>query len=339
MQGLNSNSQFGILLIFIILGVNGCGNTDNNFDASGVFESTEIIISSEANGLIKSFEAEEGSILREGEVVVGIEVTDLQIQKEQVEATIEAIQDKQNDAAPQISILKQQMESAEASLSILETQLEVLLTEQQRIHNLYTGKAATLKQKEDVDGRVSILEKQIESAESGIEVVSSQVTSARQSVAIQNRGIVSEKKPLEKQKAQIENRLNKGSVINPGKGTLISKYAYAGEFVNIGKPLYRLADLSVMNLRAYVDGSQLSELKLMQAVTVYVDKGAKEYRAYEGQIIWISDKAEFTPKSIQTKNERANLVYAIKVKVINDGYIRIGSYGELKFDAVNESEE
>ena len=322
--------------IFILFSLGGCDGNGNEFDASGVFEATEIVISAETNGIIQQFDADEASMLKEGEEVVQIGTIDLSLQKAQVEASIETLIEKQNDAGPQVAILEQQLQSANATIEMLNTQLKVLLKEQQRIDKLLVANAATPQQKDDIDGKVEVMHMQIQTAKSNKEVINSQITSARRSVAIQNRAITSEKKPLEKQKERLEEQMDKASIKSPTSGTLLSKYAYPGELVTIGKPLFRMADLSSMELRAYISGDQLSEIKLGQSVQVFIDRGAEEYRKYDGVVIWISDKAEFTPKSIQTKNERANLVYAMKVKVVNDGYIKIGMYGEVKFTGEDE---
>lgn len=149
--------------------------------------------------------------------------------------------------------------------------------------------------------------------------------------ANQNRAILSEQKPLEKRASQIEDLVGRSSIINPINGTIIARYAEVGEVAVLGKALYKIADLSTLTLRAYVTGDQLSALKIGQSVKVYIDEGADEYKEYAGQLTWISAKAEFTPKTIQTKDERANLVYAIKVKVKNDGLLKIGMYAEVKF--------
>jgi HlyD family secretion protein len=147
----------------------------------------------------------------------------------------------------------------------------------------------------------------------------------------QNRSILSEQEPLQKRVKQLDQQINDANIINPASGTVIAKYAEAGEITAVGKALYKIADLSTMTLRAYITGSQFSQVKLGQQVKVFVDSGADNYRTYTGAVTWISDKAEFTPKTIQTKEERANLVYAIKVKVKNDGYLKIGMYGEVQF--------
>ena len=161
-------------------------------------------------------------------------------------------------------------------------------------------------------------------------VTQQQINVQKNNIATQNRSILSETEPLNKRIAQLKDQEQRANIVNPTTGTVISKYAEAGEVTSAGKALYKIADLSELNLRAYVTGVQLPTIKLGQQVKVMIDEGAKKYKEYNGTIIWISDKAEFTPKTIQTKEERANLVYAIKVRVKNDGFLKIGMYGEVK---------
>ncbi|MEO7487297.1 MAG: HlyD family efflux transporter periplasmic adaptor subunit, partial [Ferruginibacter sp.] len=188
-----------------------------------------------------------------------------------------------------------------------------------------------VKQLDDITGQVNILQQQILASKSQLAVLQSQVKSQRQSVAIQNRGILSEKNPMEKKVAQIQDQLNKTNIVNPVTGTVLTKYADANEFTSTGKAIYKIADLTTMKLRAYITGNQLAQVKLNQVVKVLIDDGKGKYKELPGIISWISDKAEFTPKTIQTKEERANLVYATKINVKNDGYLKIGMYGEVKF--------
>ena len=318
----------GITTIFLL----GCQSEENQFDATGTFEATEIIVSAETTGKILKFEAKEGATLEKGQPVALIDVVNLELQKAQVEARINAIGQKQNNPDPQIRVLQEQLRSVDAQTTTLLAQLDVLEVEQERVTKLLKAEAATQKQMDDINGRIKILNKQIKATESQKTVLDAQIKSATQSVAIQNRGIVSEKEPMAKQVELINNQINKAEVLNPIHGTLLTKYAEEGEFTAIGKPLYKVADLSEMILRAYISGDQLGQVKLGQEVRVYIDENKSEYRKYTGKITWISDKAEFTPKTIQTKNERANLVYAIKIKTINDGHIKIGMYGEVLFD-------
>ncbi len=233
----------------------------------------------------------------------------------------------------QIGVFKQQIQAANAQVATLETQFDVLKKEQARVENLLKEDAATQKQMDDINGQVQVLRKQISAAETQRSVLNAQIAAARQSVSIQNKGISSEVEPMSKQIALIDDQIGKGKVINPIKGTLLAKYAEQGEFTSIGKPLYKVADLTQIILRAYITGDQLGQIKLGQQVSVFVDDKVDAKKKYTGVITWVSEQAEFTPKTIQTKNERANMVYAIKVSVPNDGYLKIGMYGEVRFDA------
>jgi HlyD family secretion protein len=183
--------------------------------------------------------------------------------------------------------------------------------------------AATGKQLDDVNAEIDMLKK-------NMNVTRQQINVQKSNVATQNRGILSESEPLKKRIEQLKDQQQRANIVNPVTGTVLTKYAEAGEVTSAGKALYKIADLSELNLRAYVTGVQLPTIKLGQQVKVLIDQGEKKYKEYTGSIVWISDKAEFTPKTIQTKEERANLVYAIKVKVKNDGFLKIGMYGEVK---------
>lgn len=302
------------LLVIVIM---ACNRNQNKFDASGTFEADEVIVSASASGKILTLDIDEGSTLAKDSVVGLVDPTDLSLQKQQVQASIEALNEKTSDATPQIKMLQDQ-------LKVQQAQLDNLLHEQARIENLLKEDAATKKQLDDINF-------QIESAKKQMNVTQQQINVQRNNVATQNRGILSESKPLQKKAEQLQEQLNKTNIRNPINGTVITKYAETGEITSNGKPLYKIADLSTLNLRAYVTGDQLPQIKLGQQVAVFIDSGAKNYRKLSGTITWVSDKAEFTPKTIQTKDERANLVYAIKVKVKNDGYLKIGMYGEVKF--------
>jgi HlyD family secretion protein len=305
----------------LILGIaimSGCSSKDQRFDASGTFETDEVIVSSELPGKILSFNVQEGNIIPKDSIVGAIDAENLALQRAQVEASIQALHEKTSDVTPQVKLLEDQ-------LKVQQSQYDNLLHEKNRVENLVKQDAATGKQLDDINAQVDVAKKQLA-------VTEQQINVQLNNTATQNRGVLSESKPLQKQVAQINDQLQRANIINPTTGTVITKYAEAGEMTAAGKALYKIADLSVMTLRAYITGDQLSQIKLNQQVQVLVDSGAKNYRTYNGTISWISDKAEFTPKTIQTKEERANLVYAIKVKVKNDGYLKIGMYGEVKFN-------
>ncbi len=309
-----------------------CGNGNGKSDASGTFEADEVIVSAEATGKILQLNVEEGAALAKDMVIGKIDPTAIELQKEQAASSVEALGQKTNDASPQVSVLESQIVLQNRQVAVDEEQLRVLQKEKQRFQKLVAADAVPAKQLDDINGQVDVLEEKIKAGKTQLSVLQSQVNAQRRQVAIQNRGILSEKDPMEKKVAIIEDQLNRTSIKNPLAGTVLTKYAQANEFTSTGKALYKIADLSVLKLRAYITGNQLAQVKLNQAVKVKVDDGKGGYREFSGTISWISDKAEFTPKTIQTKEERANLVYAVKINVKNDGYLKIGMYGEVLFN-------
>ena len=310
---MKSSIFFPVLLVFAFV---SCGPNGHQFDASGTFEADEVIVSSELNGKLVSFQVQEGDNIAKDSVIGKIDAENLALQKEQVEASIKALGEKTSDVSPQVRMLQDQ-------LAVQQSQLTNMLHERNRIENLLKQDAATGKQLDDIEAQIDVVKKQMS-------VTQQQIDVQKNNVATQNRSILSEGKPLEKRVAQLQDQLNRSNIVNPVSGTVLTKYAQAGEITSAGKALYKIADLTTVNLRAYVTGSQLSLIKLGQPVKVFVDNGSDKYREYQGTITWIADKAEFTPKTIQTKEERANLVYATKIKVKNDGYLKIGMYGEVK---------
>lgn len=316
-------------LLFILFAA--CTNSNSKYDATGTFEADEIIVSAEATGKILWLHVEEGSMLVKDSIVGNIDPSAIELQKQQAVSSVDALKQKTNDALPQINILQAQMVAQTKQIAVQEAQLKALLIEEQRFKNLVAAEASPAKQLDDIIGQVNVLREQIIASKSQLTVLQSQVKSQRQAIVIQNRGILSEKNPMEKKVAQIQDQLNKTKIVNPVTGTVLTKYADANEYTNTGKAIYKIADLSTMKLRAYITGNQLAQVKLNQQLTVLVDDGKGRYRKLTGIISWIADKAEFTPKTIQTKEERANLVYAIKINVKNDGYLKIGMYGEVVF--------
>jgi HlyD family secretion protein len=288
-----------VLATFLI----ACSNGDGNFDATGTFEADEVIVSSEAIGKLLKFEVEEGAILKQNQVVGLVDTTQLYLKKKQLEANIRAILIQQPDIPTQLAAIQEQIATAER--------------EKKRIENLVKTNAATTKQLDDINSQLDVLNKQYDATKS--------------SLTITKKGIQSEALPLIAQVEQIQDQINKSIIINPIDGTVLTRYAMQDEITSNGKALYKIANLSEIILRAYINGDQLGQVKIDQKVKVYVDKGNGKQKELEGTIYWVSSKAEFTPKTIQTKDERANLVYAIKVRIKNDGYIKIGMYGEVKF--------
>lgn len=297
--------------------ITACNSNGNKFDASGTFEATEVIVSSELSGKILSLTVNEGDTVSANRVVGTVDAEGIELQKEQVEASISSLSDKTADVGPQVALLQNQ-------LAVQQSQLNNLLHEKQRIENLLKQDAATGKQLDDINAQIDIVRKQMV-------VTQQQINVQRSNTFTQNKSILSESKPLQKRVEQLNDQLKRADIVNPINGTVLTKYAEAGELTSTGKALYKIADLGEMKLRAYVTGDQLSQIKLGQQVKVLVDEGKDKYKELAGTISWISDKAEFTPKTIQTKEERANLVYAVKINVKNDGYLKIGMYGEVVF--------
>jgi len=293
-----------------------CRNGNADFDASGTFEADEVIVSAEMPGKILRLSLDEGSVLAKDSLVGAIDALPVQLQQAQVEASIRSLKEKTYDAAPQVALLQEQ-------LQVQETQLNNLLHEQKRVENLLKADAATGKQLDDLVNQIEVMRKQMK-------VTRQQINVQLNNTGTQNRSILSESAPLEKRMAQLKDQEQRTLIVNPVAGTVLTQYAEEGEITAAGKALYKIADLSNLTLRAYITGAQLSSIKLNQPVTVYTDQGKKEYKAHKGTLYWISDKAEFTPKTIQTKEERANLVYAVKIRVPNDGLLKIGMYGEVK---------
>jgi HlyD family secretion protein len=303
-----------IILYSII--ISSCTNNTNKYDASGTFEAVETIVSAQATGTIKTFNIEEGQEIAAGAEVGYIDSTQLSLRKKQLEAQIKATGSRLPDITAQTNYYKQQ-------LAVTQIRLNRLKTDQARIQNLVKADAATIKQLDDINAQVEETEKQLQ-------VIKKQDAAQVSMLSTQTLGLKSDVLPLVAQIEQVQDMLDKSKIINETKGTVLTKYAEVNEMATAGKALYKIADLSTIILRAYITGNQFSTVKLNQKVTVMVDDGKDKYKNYEGIIEWISDKAEFTPKTIQTKDERANLVYAIKIRVVNDGLLKIGMYADVK---------
>ncbi len=280
-----------------------CNNSKNNYDASGSFETEETIISSEASGTIKQFDIQEGQSISAGQQIGYVDSTQLFLKKKQLEAQINSLLSKKPNISVQLATLQEQLKTAEK--------------EQMRFSNLLKSGAATTKQVDDITAQVEILKKQIDAQKS--------------TLSISSEGINKDAMPLQVQIEQLNDQLQKCKLINSVNGTVLTKYAEVNEITSPGKPLYKIADLSNLILRAYITGNQLPLVKLNQKVKLMTDDGSGKFNETEGIITWVNDKAEFTPKTIQTKDERSNMVYAIKILVKNTGQLKIGMYAEVKF--------
>lgn len=317
------------ILPFILLGIFSCKKTAE-YDASGTFEADEIMVTAEATGKILELKIDEGQQLAENQQIGMIDGKGVELQKEQVLASINAIDEKTNSAGPQIQVLQSQLATQNSQIAVLNEQLNNAIRERNRTANLVKSDAATRKQLDDMNGNVAVIQRQIAAAKSQSAILNQQIASTKEQVSIQNRAILSEKNPNQKKVLQIDDQLKHNVIASPINGTVLTKYLYKGEFATIGKPIFKIANLDEMILRAYFTGDQLAKIKTGQTVKVLVDAGEGKTKTLNGTIDWISQKSEFTPKTIQTKDERANLVYASKIRVKNDGFLKIGMYGEVK---------
>ena len=282
--------------------VSSCGSSDKEFDATGIFEATEVTVSAEATGRLMAFDVIEGSRVNADRQVGLIDTVQLQLKAEQVGATRESFANQRPNVQAQVAATRQQLVKAQL--------------ERTRTAALLKDGAATRKQMDDADNAVRVLKSQLEA----------QVSMLNNST----RSLNSQMSGADIQRYQVLDQLKKCHITSPITGTVLEKYAERGEFAVIGKPLFKVADVDQMYLRAYITSAQLAKVKVGQRVKVFSDYGTDTRKSYDGTVTWISSRAEFTPKTILTDDERADLVYAVKIAVKNDGYIKIGMYGEVK---------
>ena len=294
-----------------------CGNNKKEYDATGTFEATEVTVSAKSTGEIKMFSVTEGQLIDSGTLVGKIDAYQLQqtsaqleAQKRQLASSRSATDSRKLDLEKQLSSINQQITNAQR--------------ERQRFTELVNDGAVPRKQLDDINNQIKVLERQREATRD-------QIRSTNASLAEQSKGIAAQIEGISAQQRQIADQITNTEVKTPIKGTVLEKYVEQGEFVATGKPLFKMADTENMSLRAYITSTQLQNVKLGQKVKVLADYGKGQKKEYEGTVSWISSRSEFTPKTILTDDERADLVYAVKVSVKNDGYIKIGMYGEVKF--------
>ena len=294
--------SFCFAAIGMMVSLVACKGGSGDYDASGVFETTEVTVSARGTGEIMRFDIEEGYQVEAGQAVGYIDTIQLHLKKEELLGSLMATDSRRYNVSRQIASLRQEIATQKR--------------ERLRYENLVREKAANQKQLDDINSGLAVLEKRL----------AAQVETLENS----NRSVSGEVLMLEARIAQIEDQIAKCVITSPVRGTVLSKYAERGELAAQGRSLFKVGDLSDMYLRVYITAPQLTTLKVGQQVKVYADEGEDGRREYMGTVSWISDKAEFTPKTIQTRDERANLVYAVKVAVKNDGYIKKGMYGEMK---------
>ncbi|MCI7780346.1 MAG: HlyD family efflux transporter periplasmic adaptor subunit [Bacteroidales bacterium] len=287
----------------LALMLNACGNKEKDFDATGVFEATETVVYAEQNGSLTTFDVDEGDRLEQGREVALIDTVQLWLKIAQTEASRKVYQSQKPDMEKQLAATREQLAKARQ--------------EQQRYRELVADGAAPRKMLDDADSQVEVLQRQVEAL--------------RSSLSVSTNALDRQMEAADVQREQLLDQLAKCHVRTPVSGTVIEKYVERGEFVAVGKPLFKMADTDHMFMRAYVTSAQLQHIRVGQKAKVYADYGKGQKREYAGTVTWISSQSEFTPKTILTDDERADLVYALKVAVKNDGYIKMGMYGEVKF--------
>ena len=292
---------FGLSIISILFV--SCGKSKSDADAFGTFEATEVIVSAESTGKIISFNVEEGQVLTANQRLGAIDSTQLYLRKQQIISSKKALLSRRPDIKKQIAAIEQQIATAK--------------TEHNRYQNLVKANAANQKQLDDINAQIALLEKQLDAQKT--------------TLLTGNQGINNDSEGISLQVSQLDDQLKKCNITSPIAGTVLVKYAEMGEVAAPGKALFKIADTDNMILRAYVTADQLTKLKIGQKVKVTTDFGKDETKEYTATLAWISSKSEFTPKTIQTRDERANLVYAVKINVKNNGLLKIGMYGEVSF--------
>lgn len=297
----NMKRSFAYPLLVLLAA--SCVEGNKAYDASGVFESTEVTVSAEGNGKILSLDLQEGDRLEAGQIVGCIDTVQLHLSEIQLEASRRAVGSGRLDISRQIAALESQIGKQRQELD--------------RFTKLEKAGASNRKQVEDIQAQIETLKRQL--------------AAQKESLNSSNRNVSGQADALEAQIEQIRDRIRKCVITSPVAGTVLAKYSEAGEFAALGRALFKVADIDNIRLRAFITADQLTTLKLGQQVRVFADQGSSGRKEYAGTLIWISDKAEFTPKTIQTRDERANLVYAVKIAVENDGLIKLGMYGDIKF--------
>lgn len=281
-----------------------CGGSEKDYDATGTFEATETTVFAEQSGALLSFDVNEGDMIEAARQVGLIDTTQTWLKIQQLGATKEVYQSQKPDMERQIAATRQQLAKARQ--------------DEQRYRELVADGAVPSKMFDDASNQVKVLQRQLDAQIS--------------SLSTNTRALDKQTAAADVQIDQLRDMLRKCHVVTPTKGTVLEKYVERGEFVGVGKPLFKIADTQDMYMRAYVTSAQLQDIKLGQKVKVFADYGDNQRKEYTGTVSWISSRSEFTPKTILTDDERADLVYAVKIAIKNDGYVKIGMYGEVKFN-------
>lgn len=279
-----------------------CGGNEREYDATGTFEATETTVFAEQSGALLTFNVNEGDMIEAGKEVGLVDTTQVWLKIQQLGATKAVFQSQKPDMEAQIAAIRQQLAKAQQ--------------DEQRYRELVADGAAPSKMLDDATNQVKVLQRQLVAQQSAL--------------STSTRSLDKQMVATDIQVNQLRDQLKKCHVVTPTKGTVLEKYVERGEFVTVGKPLFKIADTEDMYMRAYVTSAQLQNIKLGQKVTVFADYGDDQRKEYRGTVSWISSRSEFTPKTILTDDERADLVYAVKIAIKNDGFVKIGMYGEVR---------
>ena len=319
-----------VTLAIVVIVLAACGKKEKDYDATGTFEATEVTVSAKSSGELQLFDVTEGGQVENGSVVGRIDAYQLQLKKEQLETTRGQLSANKRQLASSKNSNDSRQLDLEKQLSSIKQQIANAQRERQRFTELVNDGAVPRKQLDDINYQIKVLEKQLEATSDQIRSNNASLKDQSSGIDAQMDGIDAQAAGLESQIRQIEDQIANTEIVAPLTGTVLEKYVERGEFVTTGKPLFKMADTQNMFLRAYVTSAQLQNIKVGQQVKVFADYGDGQMKEYAGTISWISSRSEFTPKTILTDDERADLVYAVKVAVKNDGFVKIGMYGRLK---------
>ncbi|MBR1713063.1 MAG: HlyD family efflux transporter periplasmic adaptor subunit [Alloprevotella sp.] len=308
-----------------------CTDKEKDYDATGVFEATEVTVSAQSSGELTLFNITEGTLVEAGAHVGSIDAEHLSLQKQQLGTTSEQLNANRRQLESTRAATESQRLDLEKQSAVLQQQISNAQRERKRYAELVSDGAVARKQLDDIDYQISVLQKQLAATRDQLSRTNRSLQEQAQALQAQVEGIQAQQRGLGVQQEQLDDQIRHTRIVTPLRGTVLEKYAEQGEFVSTGKPLFKLADTENMFLRAYITSAQLQSVKVGQAVTVFADYGGGQRKEYAGTVSWISQKSEFTPKTILTDDERADLVYAVKIAVKNDGGIKIGMYGEVKF--------
>ena len=320
-----------LLIASLAIIVAACSKKEKEYDATGTFEATEVTISAEANGQLTLLSADEGQEVARGTVMGYVDKKQLELKKQQLEASLRQLDASRKQLAATRSSNDSRQLNLEKQLASIRQQIANAQRERQRFSELYKDGAVARKQVDDIVYQISVLEKQLTATEDQIRSNNAAFDDQNRGISAQIEGVSRQADGIEAQIAQIDDQIAKADIVSPIMGTILEKYVESGELVTVGKPLLKLADTQNMFIRAYVTSAQLQQVKVGQKVKVFADYGDNQKHTYDGTVTWISNRSEFTPKTILTDDERADLVYAMKVALKNDGFVKIGMYGEVKF--------